>query len=163
MRDHPRPDICEFRPPHPRPPRPLRGFRLQCTVAGRNLLLDTGVSLEFGARELKRTVQRNFIQPVAALVAQRQIPPASTVILDAKAGSSSPFCSANNQWTELRADFFAHLTARVLLQFPSVRVKLSDSFAQLIRCHSVLIVHPAELLLVQMDPLSLTGLGSFRR
>jgi ATP-dependent Clp protease ATP-binding subunit ClpA len=63
-----------------------RGFRLQCTVAGRNLLLDNGTSLEFGARELKRTVQRNFIQPVAALVAQGQIPPGSTVILDAKGG-----------------------------------------------------------------------------
>ncbi|MGA8029367.1 MAG: AAA family ATPase [Bryobacteraceae bacterium] len=62
----------------------VRGFRLQCTLAGRNLLLDTGTSLEFGARELKRTVQRNFIQPVAALVAQRQIPPGSTVVLDAK-------------------------------------------------------------------------------
>lgn len=64
----------------------MRGFRLQCTIAGRNLLLDTGTSLEFGARELKRTVQRNFIQPVAALVAQGQIPPGSTVILDAKNG-----------------------------------------------------------------------------
>ncbi len=64
----------------------VRGFRLQCTVAGRNLLLDNGTSLEFGARELKRTVQRNFIQPVAALVAQGQIPAASTVILDAKSG-----------------------------------------------------------------------------
>lgn len=64
----------------------MRGFRLQCTVAGRNLLLDTGTSLEFGARELKRTVQRNFIQPVAALAAQGQVPPGSTVILDAKNG-----------------------------------------------------------------------------
>jgi ATP-dependent Clp protease ATP-binding subunit ClpA len=63
-----------------------RGFRLQCTVAGRNLLLETGTSVEFGARELKRTVQRNFIQPVAALVAQGHVPPGSTVILDAKAG-----------------------------------------------------------------------------
>ena len=63
-----------------------RAFRLQCTVAGRNLLLDNGISVEFGARELKRTVQRNFIQPVAALVAQGQIPPGSTVILDAKGG-----------------------------------------------------------------------------
>jgi ATP-dependent Clp protease ATP-binding subunit ClpA len=63
-----------------------RGFRLQCTVAGRNLLLDLGISVEFGARELKRTVQRNFIQPVAALVAQGQVPPASTVVLDAKNG-----------------------------------------------------------------------------
>jgi len=63
----------------------VRGFRLQCTVAGRNLLLDNGTSLEYGARELKRTVQRNFIQPVAALAAQGQIPAGSTVILDAKA------------------------------------------------------------------------------
>lgn len=63
-----------------------RGFRLQCTVAGRNLLLETGTSVEFGARELKRTVQRNFIQPVSALVAQGHVPPGSTVILDARNG-----------------------------------------------------------------------------
>jgi ATP-dependent Clp protease ATP-binding subunit ClpA len=62
------------------------GFRLQCTVAGRNLLLDTGTSTEYGARELKRTVQRNFIQPLAALVAQGHIMPGSTAILDAKNG-----------------------------------------------------------------------------
>lgn len=67
----------------------MRGFRLQCTGAGRSLLLDHGTSLEYGARELKRTVQRNFIQPVAALVAQGQIPPGSTVILDAKSGEFS--------------------------------------------------------------------------
>ncbi len=67
----------------------LRAFRLQCTPGGRKLLLDAGTSVEFGARELKRTVQRNFIQPVAALVAQGQVPPASTVILDAKGGD---FC-----------------------------------------------------------------------
>jgi ATP-dependent Clp protease ATP-binding subunit ClpA len=64
----------------------MRGFRLQCTVAGRSQLLDLGTSLEYGARELKRTVQRNFIQPVAALVAQGQVPPGSAVILDAKGG-----------------------------------------------------------------------------
>jgi ATP-dependent Clp protease ATP-binding subunit ClpA len=63
-----------------------RGFRLQCTVSARNLLLEAGTSLEFGARELKRTVQRNFIQPVAELVSQGHIPPGSTVILDAKDG-----------------------------------------------------------------------------
>ena len=64
----------------------MRSFRLQCTVAGRSLLLDQGTSLEYGARELKRTVQRNFIQPVAALVAQSQVPPGTSVILDAKGG-----------------------------------------------------------------------------
>jgi ATP-dependent Clp protease ATP-binding subunit ClpA len=61
-----------------------RAFRLQCTIAGRSQLLDLGTSLEYGARELKRTVQRNFIQPVAALVAQGQVPPGSSVVLDAK-------------------------------------------------------------------------------
>jgi ATP-dependent Clp protease ATP-binding subunit ClpA len=63
-----------------------RAFRLQCTIAGRSQLLDLGTSLEYGARELKRTVQRNFIQPVAALVAQGQVPPGTSVILDAKGG-----------------------------------------------------------------------------
>src|SRR5579885_2296940 len=67
----------------------VRAFKLQCTAAGRNTLLDLGISQEFGARELKRTVQRNFIQPVAALVAQGQIPPGSTVILDARNGEFS--------------------------------------------------------------------------
>jgi ATP-dependent Clp protease ATP-binding subunit ClpA len=67
----------------------MRAFRLQCTAAGRKMLLDNGTSLEFGARELKRTVQRNFVQPVAALVSQGEIPPGSTVILDAKGGEFS--------------------------------------------------------------------------
>jgi ATP-dependent Clp protease ATP-binding subunit ClpA len=64
----------------------MRSFRLQCTLAGRSLLLDQGTSLEYGARELKRTVQRNFVQPVAALVALGQVPPGTSVILDAKSG-----------------------------------------------------------------------------
>ena len=64
----------------------LRSFKVQCTNSGRSLLLENGISTEFGARELKRTVQRNFIQPVAALVAEDQIPAGSTVILDAKGG-----------------------------------------------------------------------------
>ncbi len=64
----------------------LQCFKLQCTPGGRKQLLDLGVSCEFGARELKRTVQRNFIQPVAALVADNKILPGSTVILDAKNG-----------------------------------------------------------------------------
>ena len=64
----------------------MRSFRLQCTVAGRSQLLDQGTSLEYGARELKRTVQRNFIQPIAALVAQGEVPPGTSVILDSKGG-----------------------------------------------------------------------------
>ena len=64
----------------------LNAFQLQCTPTARKLLLDTGISAEYGARELRRTVQRNFIQPLAALVSQGEIPPRSTVILDARGG-----------------------------------------------------------------------------
>jgi ATP-dependent Clp protease ATP-binding subunit ClpA len=63
-----------------------QSFRVSYTASGRNLLLDRGTSIEFGARELKRTVQRNFMQPVAALVAKGRIPPGATVVLDGKGG-----------------------------------------------------------------------------
>jgi len=64
----------------------IRAFRLQCTIHARARLLDLGTSAEYGARELKRTVQRNFIQPVAALVAAGDVPVGASVILDAKGG-----------------------------------------------------------------------------
>jgi ATP-dependent Clp protease ATP-binding subunit ClpA len=63
-----------------------RSFRISYTPSGKNLLLDQGTSVEFGARELKRTVQRHFMQPLAALVAKGDIPPGSTVVLDGKGG-----------------------------------------------------------------------------
>lgn len=63
-----------------------RAFRISYTPSGRNLLLDKGISAEFGARELKRTVQRNFMRPLAALVSKGRIPPGSTVVLDGKGG-----------------------------------------------------------------------------
>lgn len=63
-----------------------RSFRISYTPSGRNLLLDRGTSIEYGARELKRTVQRHFMQPLATLVAQNRIPVGSTVVLDGKGG-----------------------------------------------------------------------------
>ena len=63
-----------------------RAFRISYTPSGRNLLLDRGTSVEFGARELKRVVQRNFMRPLAALVSKGRIPPGSTVVLDGKGG-----------------------------------------------------------------------------
>jgi ATP-dependent Clp protease ATP-binding subunit ClpA len=63
-----------------------RSFRISYTPSGRNLLLDRGTSAEFGARELKRTVHRHFMQPLAQLVSQGRIPPGSTVVLDGRSG-----------------------------------------------------------------------------
>lgn len=64
----------------------MRAFRMLYTPAARNLLLDKGTSIEFGARELKRTVQRHVMQPVAQLVAQCKIPPGGAVTLDVRNG-----------------------------------------------------------------------------
>jgi ATP-dependent Clp protease ATP-binding subunit ClpA len=63
-----------------------RSFRISYTPSGKNLLLDRGTSAEFGARELRRTVQRHFMQPLAALVAKGNIPAGSTIVLDGKGG-----------------------------------------------------------------------------
>jgi len=64
----------------------MRAFRLLYSAEAKNLLLDKGTSIEFGARELKRTVQRHVMQPVAELVAQSRIPPGSVVTLDVDDG-----------------------------------------------------------------------------
>jgi ATP-dependent Clp protease ATP-binding subunit ClpA len=52
----------------------LQTFCLRFTAECREFLLRKGVSDEFGARELKRIVQRHVLQPVASLVVQRRIP-----------------------------------------------------------------------------------------
>jgi ATP-dependent Clp protease ATP-binding subunit ClpA len=64
----------------------MRGFRFQLTEDGWNAIIDSGTSIEYGARELKRTMQRVFVKPVAALYSQKQIPPTSTVVLDHQDG-----------------------------------------------------------------------------
>lgn len=61
-----------------------RAPKIQYTVKAKELLLTKGVSTEYGGRFLKRTVHRHLIQPFAQLILQRQIPPGSTVVLDAR-------------------------------------------------------------------------------
>src|SRR6204780_1551885 len=46
-----------------------RAFRLEVTARSRRFLLEKGASPEYGARELKRTLQHQLMQPLAALVA----------------------------------------------------------------------------------------------
>jgi CheY-like chemotaxis protein/MoxR-like ATPase len=60
-----------------------RCFSIEITDAARNFLLSRGVSVQYGARELKRTVYRFLTQPLATMVAENLIPPGSTVTVDA--------------------------------------------------------------------------------
>lgn len=64
----------------------VRSFTIQVPVPSRKALLDRGVSLEYGARELKRTIHRNLLQPLATKLAGGLIPPRSLAILEADDG-----------------------------------------------------------------------------
>jgi ATP-dependent Clp protease ATP-binding subunit ClpA len=59
-----------------------RAFELDVTASARGYLLKQGTSSEYGARELKRTVLREVTQPLAAMVAQGEVPPESIVRID---------------------------------------------------------------------------------
>jgi ATP-dependent Clp protease ATP-binding subunit ClpA len=56
-----------------------RAFGLDLTGEARALLLRRGISAEFGARELKRTILRQLTQPLAAMVETGRVPPESVV------------------------------------------------------------------------------------
>lgn len=56
-----------------------RCFRIEVTPESRQFLLRKGVSHEYGARELKRTIHRELTQPLATMVARSEITPGSLV------------------------------------------------------------------------------------
>lgn len=59
-----------------------RGFQLVVSKDSRQFLLRNGVSAEYGARELKRTLHEHLTQPLAELVANGSVPPDCTVKVD---------------------------------------------------------------------------------
>lgn len=59
-----------------------RAFSIEVPAGSREFLLRKGVSAEYGARELKRTLQRHVTQPLAALVAGGRIEPGASLCLD---------------------------------------------------------------------------------
>jgi ATP-dependent Clp protease ATP-binding subunit ClpA len=61
-----------------------RSFVLSLTGRAREAVLAQGFSLAYGARELKRTLERNLLQPVATRVSRGTIPPGARVSLDAE-------------------------------------------------------------------------------
>jgi len=56
-----------------------RAFELEVSLAAREFLLVKGTSREYGARELKRTILRELTQPLAAMVANHEVPPEALV------------------------------------------------------------------------------------
>lgn len=56
-----------------------RSLRLEVLPSARRVLLDTGYSPQYGARELRRTVQRMLAHPLAALIVGGCIPHGATL------------------------------------------------------------------------------------
>lgn len=51
----------------------IRTFEVEVRPPARQFLLDKGISLEYGARELKRMLQKHLLQPLAAMVVDGEI------------------------------------------------------------------------------------------
>ncbi len=63
-------------------------FTIAVSPAGRKLAIERGVSLVYGARELKRTLHRHLLQPVAAMLTRGAVRPGARVTLDARPGDN---------------------------------------------------------------------------
>ncbi len=66
-----------------------RAFELEVSASAREFLLERGTSVEYGARELKRTILRCVTQPLAAMVAREEIEPGALVRVDVDGGQIS--------------------------------------------------------------------------
>jgi CheY-like chemotaxis protein len=66
-----------------------RCFSIEMTPESRAFLLRKGVSQEYGARELKRTIHRELTQPLATLVTRSEISPGAQVRVSVSGDSES--------------------------------------------------------------------------
>ncbi|HVY93537.1 MAG TPA: AAA family ATPase [Bryobacteraceae bacterium] len=66
-----------------------RAFAVDVPYSVRQWLLETGTSLEYGARELKRTVHRHLTQPIAAMVTRGLIEEGQSVKVSVRPDRSS--------------------------------------------------------------------------
>jgi ATP-dependent Clp protease ATP-binding subunit ClpA/CheY-like chemotaxis protein len=64
-------------------------FEIEVEPAARYFMIDHGTSAEYGARELRRVVHRHLTQPLAAMVANGEVPPGASVIVDLDEKSES--------------------------------------------------------------------------
>lgn len=67
----------------------LRAFELLVSSGAKRLLLRLGTSPEYGARELKRVILRLITQPVAAMVADREVLPGQRIHVELAPGGET--------------------------------------------------------------------------
>ncbi|HTV55226.1 MAG TPA: AAA family ATPase [Terriglobia bacterium] len=65
-------------------------FVFQCTPAAREFLLAEGTDAKYGARHLKRAIERHIVFPIANLLATDQIRLGDLITVDVEPGASKP-------------------------------------------------------------------------
>jgi ATP-dependent Clp protease ATP-binding subunit ClpA len=65
-----------------------RAFRIEVPARSRKFLLEKGTSAEYGARELKRVLHQQLMQPLAAMVTGGEINPGASVRADVGPGKA---------------------------------------------------------------------------
>jgi ATP-dependent Clp protease ATP-binding subunit ClpA len=63
-----------------------RGFTIELSEASRRFLLEKGTSVEYGARELKRTIYRYLTQPLSTLVIEGRTEPGGSIVVTVDEG-----------------------------------------------------------------------------
>jgi ATP-dependent Clp protease ATP-binding subunit ClpC len=63
-----------------------RGFSVELKKAARDLLIEKGYDPKFGARPMRRAIQREIEDPLALLVLEKEYPSGNTFVVEAKGG-----------------------------------------------------------------------------
>lgn len=66
-----------------------RCFTIEVPFETRQWLIEKGTSVEYGARELKRTIHKHLTQPLATLVAKNQVEPTARVRVEVQPSGES--------------------------------------------------------------------------
>jgi ATP-dependent Clp protease ATP-binding subunit ClpA len=96
-------------------------FTITATPAAREFLLAEGTDYRYGARHLKRAIERFVVHPLANLSATRQVRLGDVVILDVDRSGEKLAC--------FRDDGETSLAAAALQSAHSLRVNLGDRIA----------------------------------
>ncbi len=67
---------------------PEKPFTFRCTSAARAFLLREGISLEYGARHLKRAIERHLVFPLCGFIASGQIGLGDMLVVDVNSDST---------------------------------------------------------------------------
>jgi ATP-dependent Clp protease ATP-binding subunit ClpA len=65
-------------------------FIFECTTEAKEYLLGEGIDLKYGARHLKRAIERFLVYPLSNLVATQQVETGDFVMIDFDSNQSRP-------------------------------------------------------------------------